>query len=66
MLTELGLAIKTTPSPDLLAKHDAALLRELSGTFRKKENWGIDPTQYLLRLAEARESGEWNPELEVK
>jgi len=58
------------PAADLLAKRDqrrdAALLRKLSETFRKKENWGIDPVHYLLRLASERESGEWKPELEVK
>ena len=35
-------------------------------TFRKKENWGIDPVHYLLRLASECESGEWKPDLEVK
>jgi hypothetical protein len=58
------------PAADLLAKRDqrrdAALLRKLSETFRKKENWGIDPVHYLLRLASERESGEWKPTLEVK
>lgn len=51
------------PAADLLAKRDqrrdAALLRKLSETFRKKENWGIDPIHYLLRLASECESGEW-------
>lgn len=58
------------PAADLLAKRDqrrdASLLRKLSETFRKKENWGIDPVHYLLRLASECESGEWNPDLEVK
>ena len=58
------------PSAEALAardrKRDAALLRKLSETFRKKENWGIDPVHYLLRLASECESGEWKPDLEVK
>ncbi len=62
--------VLTLPSPDLLAKRDqrrdASLLRKLSETFRKKENWGIDPFHYLLRLASECESGEWKPDLEVK
>lgn len=63
-------ALALNPSPDLLAqrdkKRDVALLRQLAATFRKKENWGIDPVHYLLRLASERESGEWKPTLEVK
>lgn len=63
-------ALALNPSPDLLAqrdkKRDVALLRQLAATFRKKENWGIDPNHYLLRLASECESGEWKPELEVK
>lgn len=50
--------------PDLLAKHDAELLREIV------KRWGItfyaDGGGFLETLAAARESGEWKPELGVK
>jgi len=62
------------PSPDLLAKRDqrrdAALLRSLAWAVKTKhmnfqgDNWYSE--NCVNALAKARESGEWNPELEVK
>lgn len=61
--------VKTEMIADLAKrdqKRDAALLRTLAETFNKRENWGIDPKHYLIRLSSERESGEWKPELEIK
>ncbi len=57
--------LKAGPSPDLLAKRDqkrdAALLRAL------KKHTGREETKIWLEdNAEAIESGEWKPELEMK
>lgn len=55
----------TIPSTEYLAardcKRDAALLRDVT----EELIWEADQ-EILQRLAEARESGEWKPELEVK
>lgn len=59
-LTSLHDALVLNPSPDLLAKHDATLIRAVRGERVRVEG------DWLEFCAKARESGEWNPILEVK
>ena len=57
----LGEALAVKPSTDLLAKRDAALLREVAGIAYSEQSY-----KTIRQLADKRESGEWKPELEVK